>query len=208
MEEEKELWKDVVGYEGRYQVSNMGRVKSLERKVWNGRGYGTVSEKILKPRKNKYGYLDVLLHRDGKAKRYRVNRLVASAFIPNPQGLPEVNHINEDKTDNSLENLAWVTHKENINHGTRTERQAEKLRGKKQTEEHVRKRSKPIMAIDKISGLIVEFSSSMEAERVLGINHSNITQCCKGRYKTVGGFQWFYSSQDTTDDTDTTNKTE
>ena len=194
--EEKEIWKDIEGYKGKYQVSNRGNVKSL-----NYRRTG--KERILKPDDNGHGYLHVQLWKDGKVKRYLVHRLVACAFIPNPNNLPQVNHLSEDKTDNSLENLEWVTCSENINHGTHNKKVSEKLRGRKQTEEHIKKRTeklgKPVIAIDKRTGLILEFVSSREAERETGIPHGSIIKCCKGKMNSCGGFYWMYVSTDDTE---------
>ena len=175
-----EEWRDIKGFEGLYQVSNKGNVKSLERKVWDSRGYyRTVTEKILKANKKGRGYLYVTLSKDGIDDDYYVHQLVACAFIPNPQGLPEVNHLSEDKENNCVENLEWVSHEYNANYGTRNKRIAEK-------------NSKPIYGINKVSGLIVEFPSIMEAEKVLGIAQQNICACCKGKLKSCGGYYWMY----------------
>ena len=183
--EEKEIWKDIEGYEGMYQVSNMGRVRSVERTAWNGKGYRTVAERILKAGNSGLGYLVVTLCKEGENKNHLIHRLVAKAFLPNADNLPEVNHKDENKENNKAENLEWVTCSENINHGTRNKRMAEKL-------------SKPIFGIDKVTGLIVEFPSAQEAERQLGIAHNNICACLKGKYKTAGGFYWYYA--DTTEE--------
>ena len=172
----EEEYKDVIGYEGLYQVSNKGNVKSLERTVWNGRGYYKTTERILKSFDDGHGYLQVILWKGGKSKTCKVHRLVAEAFLENTDNLPEVNHIDEDKTNNNVQNLEWCTRKYNINYGTRTE-----------------KTSKPVIGINKTSGLIVEFSSIMEAERVLGINNGHIVKCCKGKIKSIGGFYWMYA---------------
>lgn len=182
--EEKEIWKDIEGWGGMYQVSNMGRVKSLERTVWNGRGYyKTVHERILKPKKDKDGYLQVQLWKEGKCKWYKIHRLVSQAFLANPQNLPEVNHINEIKSDNHVDNLEWVTCKENLNHGTRNQRISEK-------------KSKPVIAINKVSGLIMYWNSAKEASRVLGIAKSHICNCLKGRAKSAGNFYWYYAYEE------------
>ena len=106
----KEIWKDIKGYEGIYQVSNFGRIKS------------SYTKRILKGGKNKAGYLLVGLYKQGVLSRKSIHRLVAEAFIPNPDNKPEVNHIDENKTNNMVSNLEWMTAKENINHGTRNER--------------------------------------------------------------------------------------
>lgn len=103
----REIWKDIEGYEGLYQISNLGRVKSFKR----------YSEgKILKARKVTKGYLQVTLLKNGKGKNKKVHRLVAQAFIMNPNNCPQVNHINGNKTDNTVQNLEWVTNKENVQH--------------------------------------------------------------------------------------------
>ena len=113
--EQEEIWRDIEGYEGLYQVSNMGRVKSLG----NDKNR---KEKILKPGMNNYGYLQVGLHKEGKRKIFQVHRLVAQAFIPNPEELPEINHKTEIKTDNRAEFIEWCDHRYNMNYGTRNER--------------------------------------------------------------------------------------
>lgn len=115
----EEIWKDIIGYEGLYQVSSLGRVRSLDRYdsrncFWEGR--------ILKLYTRKGGYLFVQLHLNGKGKNYLVHRLVAIAFIPNPDNLPEVNHLDEDKTNNRVENLEFCDRKYNINFGTRIDK--------------------------------------------------------------------------------------
>ena len=177
----EEIWKDIEGYEGLYQISNMGRVKSVERTVRCGRGYyRTVPEKIRKGRNDGWGYLFVSLYKDGKAKECRINRLVAQAFLPNPDNLPEVNHIDENKQNNCVDNLEWCSRSYNINHGTRNKKVAEK-------------NSKPVFSVDKESGLIMWWQSAMEASRQLGISQGNITQCCNGKRKSAGGHVWFFA---------------
>lgn len=99
----EEIWKDIEGYDGDYQVSSLGRVKSLK----NGK------ERILKPYKLNTGYLSINLCKNGKKKASRINRLVAEAFLPNPENLPEVDHLNDNRTDNRAENLQWISRVEN-----------------------------------------------------------------------------------------------
>ena len=106
-EQLKEVWKDIEGYEDRYQVSNLGRMKRV------------ITGRILKSGKNRGGYLYVNLCKNGKYKTHKIHRQVAQAFIPNPENKPEINHIDEDKSNNVISNLEWSTRKENVNHGTR-----------------------------------------------------------------------------------------
>ena len=174
----KEIWKDILGYEGRYQVSNWGRVKSL-----NYRRTG--KEKILKAGASGDGYLQVTLSKDGKRKQPLVHRLVATAFCENPHGFKEVNHINEDKSDNRADNLEWCSRSYNCSYNDRAKKAGKKT-GKKL--------SKPVIAIDKRTGLIVEFVSAHEAERETGIASSNIINCCQGKLKSCGGFYWMYKN--------------
>lgn len=182
-----EIWKDIEGYEGLYQVSNTGKVKSLERTVWVNRGYyRTVQERIVKLSKISSGYLQVQLHKEGERKHYLVHRLVATAFIENTKGYTEVNHRDENKQNNCVENLEWCSRSYNSNYGTKNKRISEKNTNNP-------KRSKPVIGINKISGLILEFPSAREASRQTGINNRNIIKCCKGDCKSVGGYVWYYA---------------
>ena len=175
-----EIWKDIADYEGLYQVSNLGKVKSLN---YNK----SRKEKILKPQSDKKGYLMVKLCKEGKRKTCKVHRLVAKAFVPNPENKPQVNHKDEDKTNNKVENLEWMTARENSNHGTRTERMA-----KSQTNN--KKQSKPIYGINIKTNEKIEFSSTREAGRN-GFDASAIVKCLKGRRKTHKGYKWFYKEE-------------
>ena len=177
---ENEIWKSVLGYEGLYVVSNLGRICSL----WDGR-HQIHRTKVLKPGKNNGGYLFVNLWKNGEKKMFLVHRLVAIAFIPNPEGKPEVNHLTEDKTKNSVDSIEWVTHKENINYGTGKERSA-------RAQMNDKKKSKPVIQYTIDGEFIKEFPSSKEAERQTGIFQSNIVACLKGRQKSARGYVWKY----------------
>ena len=186
----KEIWKDILGYEGKYMVSNWGRVKSLN---YNKTG----KEGILKAVKVGNGYLQVHLCKDGKGKWYFVHRLVASAFLENPEGYTEVNHINEDKADCRAENLEWCSRSYNCSYNGRAKKIGEKNRGRKQSEETIKKRaeklSKPVIGINKVSGLKLEFPSISEAKRCTNISQSHICACCKGKRNSAGGYVWYYA---------------
>ena len=132
----------------------------------------------MKPRKNTHGYLYVNLHKDGRHKTITVHRLVATAFISNPSNLETINHKDEDKTNNTISNLEWMSKKDNINYGTRNKRVAEAL-------------SKQVKMFDKKTGELLEtFPSTREAERITGIYHSHISKCCNGKLKSAGGYIW------------------
>ena len=171
-----EIWKDIEGSEGLYQVSNLGKVKSL-----NYRRSG--KEKLLKPNIRKDGYLQVSLCKNKKVKKILIHRLVAMVFIPNndPINKTEVNHISEIKSDNSVWNLEWVTPKQNANHGTRTERIAKATRNDKN-------RSKKVLCVE----LNKIFPSINEAGRQRGLNGGNISLCCNGKLKIAYGYHWEY----------------
>ena len=175
-----EEWRDVVGYEGLYQVSSEGRVKSLERNIphWRG-GERIQKERILKPGIDRDGYLKLNLYAGGKQKNLKVHRLVCQAFHENPDNKPQVNHINEIKTDNRASNLEWATARENSNFGTRNERVA-------------KNRSKSVGQYTLDGELVKIWASTMEVERQAGFHHGNICQAANGKFKQVYGFIWKY----------------
>lgn len=165
----KEIWKDVVGYENLYQVSNLGNVLSLRHK----------NRFLMKPTKNKSGYLSVGLRIYNKRKTFDVHRLVAQTFIPNPNNYPVINHKDENPLNNNIENLEWCTIKYNINYGTATERRA-------------KNRSKPVLQFDIFGNFIKEFESIKIAGKETHICKNNICNACRGERKTAGGYIWKY----------------
>ena len=176
MNEIIEEWKPIEGYEGLYEVSNMGRVKSLGNDK-------SRKEKILSQYESKSGYLKVTLCKDNKLKPFRVHRLVAKAFIENPNNLPTVNHINEIKTDNRLDNLEWMDYIQQQRHGTCIQRRAEKERNGV--------RSKQVYQYTKDYELVKIWESTNEAGRN-GFNQGNVSACCKGKLKHYKGYIWSY----------------
>ena len=180
MTEEKEVWKDIQGYEGKYQISSFGNVKSLN--------YGrTKKERILIPGNNAKGYLQVKLSKNGITKNFYVHKLVSQAFIENPDNLPEVNHIDEDKTNNCVSNLEFCDRKYNINYGTRNEKMLKTLKLIKS-----KFAQKEALQFTKDGKFVNEYPSIKEAGRYTGINQGNICLCCKGRRFTAGGYIWKY----------------
>ena len=165
----KEIWRNIEGFEN-YQVSNLGNVKSLNYK-------NSGKEKLMKPMDNGWGYLFVELRKNGEGKVKTIHRLVAEAFIPNPDNLPCINHKDENKTNNRVDNLEFCTYEYNTNYGTSNERRAKKL-------------AKPVICIE--TGIF--FSSAMEAERQTEISNGNIKSCCKGKRKTASGYHWKYAT--------------
>ena len=162
-----EEWKNVKGYENKYQVSNFGRVRNK------------VTHRLLKHGLNKNGYHRVNLYNESGMKSKFVHRLVAQAFIPNPDNKPQVNHIDEDKTNNIVSNLEWMTAKENNNYGTRTER-VSKIQ------------SIPIIATNLKTGKSQEFYGTNECARQLSLDSGNICKVLKGRRTQFKGYTFKY----------------
>lgn len=167
-----EVWKDIKGYEGYYQVSNLGRVKSLDRLVIgkDGKKY-LYKGKLLAGRENGHGYLIVDLYKDGIPKKRTIHCLVAEAFIPNPENKPTVDHINRVTTDNRAENLRWATMNE----------QADNRGGASA--------KKPVVAIK--GETVLYFESTKQAEKY-GFVSSAICACCRGKRRTHCGYVWKY----------------
>lgn len=159
---------------GKYQISNTGKVKSLN---YNK----TKTSRILRPIIYDKHYLQVFLWKNGKYIHKSIHRLVAEAFIPNPENKPQVNHKDENPRNNNVNNLMWATYKENANWGTAIDRMKSSLTNREDC-------SRPVMCIE--TGII--YKSLREAERQTKIKHQNIGQACNGKYKTTGGYHWKY----------------
>ena len=199
-----EVWKEVKGYEGKYEVSNLGRVRSL----FDNNGKRRHESRILKPCKDRDGYLQVCLCKNGKGTCKTVHRLVATAFIPNPLNLPQINHRDEDKKNNFIfldengnvvlekSNLEWITQKDNCNYGTRNDRGA-KTRSKVMIGKLVNHPalSKKVLQYDLEGDLVQEWLSAHEIERRTGWFSTSICACCLGRQKTAYGFLWRYAAE-------------
>lgn len=215
-----EVWKDIEGYEGLYQVSNLGRVRSLN--------YNHTGEiKLLKQDISHNGYKRAMLYKDGKMKRYLVHRLVAMTFISNPDDLPIVNHKDENKTNNNVNNLEWCTYKYNNNYGTKKEKLSKSMKGKSLSEEHKKKMSeshkgkhhseetkkkiretrkkgkdnpnaKPILMYDKEGNFIRRFECIHDTNEYFGKEYAykNVSACLTGKRKTVFGYVFKYADED------------
>lgn len=216
-----EVWRDIKDYEGLYQVSNLGDVRSLN--------YNQTGEiKVLK-QGNAKGYKRVGLFKNGKTKQYSVHRLVALAFISNPDDLPMVNHKDEDKTNNNVNNLEWCTHEYNMSYGTRNERISKKHKGKHRSEETKKKISeghkgktlseehkknlsetrkgkykgkessvsKPILMYDKKGNFIRRFDCIRQTNEYFNKKnaHTNVSRCLREINKTAYGYIFKYADE-------------
>ena len=179
-----EEWKPIVGYEELYEVSNMGRVKSLN---YNH----TKQEKILKFGKRPNGYLYVNLWKDKKRKPCSIHRLVATAFIPNPNNLETVNHKDECKTNNCVDNLEWCDAKYNSNYGTAQQRKVANTDWKALGKKTAERCSKQVYQYTKDYKLVAIWQSTMECGRN-GYNFGHIAECCRGERNFHKGFKWSY----------------
>lgn len=163
----EEIWKDVAGYEGYYQVSNLGRIRHIK------------FDRLLKLCCDSYGYLIVVLSKGGIHRTRTVHRLVAKAFIPNESNYVQVNHKDENKQNNCVENLEWCDNKYNCNYGKRNKKISKKV-------------SKNVIQLSTSGKKIKKWNSITEAAKFLGCNISSISMCCNGKRRTAGGYRWEY----------------
>ena len=177
-----EIWKLIDGYEN-YEVSNFGRVRCKSCKQWNGKNFFNKKEKILKYRFTKAGYARVNLYQNGIGTDYYVHRLVAKAFLPNPENFPEINHKDENKGNNRVDNLEWCTAKYNINFGTAIRRRTLKKIGKTIN-------NKSVAQYGADGTLVQIYKSVTEARQITGIDNSYIGKVANGKAKIAGGYIW------------------
>lgn len=175
----REIFKDIIGFEGLYAVSNLGNVKRHTTEAKSGTGNYYRKEHLLKQRKSNKGYFIVDLFKNNKRHQLLVHRLVAQAFIDNPNNHPCVNHIDENIENNSVNNLEWCTQKYNMNYGTCPERIG-------------RANSKSVVQLDKEGNFVSKYISISCAERTTKISQGSIGDCLHGRRKTAGGYLWQY----------------
>lgn len=173
-----EIWEEIKGYGGSYLISNLGNIKSIH-KNWS----------ILNKKVDRYGYYCATLSLNGKHKTFTIHRLVAQAFIPNPENKPQVNHKDGNKLNNCVENLEWCTNKENHIHAWKIGLQKKRF-GK------YNDKSKRVYQYDKQMNFICEYESTRDVERKTGFDHSHISDCCIGKTKQAYGYIWKYNKKE------------
>ena len=193
----EEVWKDVKGYEGLYQVSNLGNVKSLNYRGHKGH------EHILMPKTNNNGRLWVLLYKHGKAKPTLIHRIVGIAFIKNPDNLPQINHKDENPKNNMANNLEWCTLEYNLMytykrhsekyHVSEIKRGAYAKRAKKVSRQNKKRQGNAINQLDENGNILKRWTDSREIFVETGMSDWSISECCRGNRKTAYGFKWQYA---------------
>ena len=192
-----EIWKRINGFEN-YMVSDHGNVKSIKRLAPHPKARERVAlkrEHLLKPFLNRKGYPMVKLYHDNKRKTVAIHRLVANAFIENPQFLPQVNHKDENKQNNNVNNLEWCTNDYNIHYGTAIKRKSESIRNSEAHKQYSKRRCKRVEQIDMNGNIIKEWPCAQHASESLHIHHSQIIGVCKGKGFSAGGYRWKYKDE-------------
>lgn len=182
-----EQWRHIPGYNGKYEVSTLGRVRSFALSSRASVEYPY----ILKPKMSEHGYCSVCLYKNGKREYHMIHRLVATAFIPNVSKNPEVNHKDGDKSNNEVSNLEWVTSSENMKHSF-----AAGLHVPSEHQKQVVSKicAQPVIATDRNGENEKRYESATVASRETGVDTSHIIKCCKGKAKTAGGYKWRYDN--------------
>ena len=173
-----EIWRDIPGYEGMYQASSMGNIRSVDRVILVGTRKHKRHGKVLVPRMAGK-YLQVNLSCNGKRKMLLVHRLVALTFIPNPHGLPEVNHKDENPLNNSVFNIEWCDKRYNLNYGNRIGKIKRCL-------------YKPIVQLTQTNDVVKVWQSAIEVNEKNNWSRASISMCCRGKRKTAYGYKWEY----------------
>lgn len=185
MDLDDEIWKDIKGFEGMYQISNLGRVKSLKRKRNNINRIE--QEHLIKQFDNSKGYLQFSLFKDEKKYTFRTHRILAETFIPNPKKYKVVNHINGHKKDNRLENLEWCTYKYNTQHAWKNG-----LCSINKFKHYTTK----VLQIDNNDNILAVYMSQRIASKINNISYRALNMCLKGKNKTCGGYKWKYKLEE------------
>lgn len=190
---ENEIWKDIDGYIGLYQISNLGRVKSLYREYYSGKNHKILKIKKESIIKNKIykatGYYYIVLCKDSTAKKVKIHRLVCAAFHDNPQNKAEVDHKNTIRSDNRAENLKWVTRKENQNNPITKQKHSISKIGKLNP---MKNKRICFGQYDLNNNFIENHYGVKETAKKLGFQDSSISKCLTGVYQTAHGFKWYY----------------
>ena len=173
----EKLWKEIPDTDGKYLISTDGEVMAISRRVKFGNVFRWTKTNIRTARKKENGYLELEI----LGKHHYIHRLVAEAFIPNPDNLPCINHKDENKENNSVENLEWCDYSYNANYGTRTKRAKEKQFGDR------------FVVINLDTGEV--YKTPKDASRSTGIHNDSISRVCKGKSKTAGGYRWRYLNE-------------
>ena len=193
----EEIWKDIKSYEGLYQISNTGKIKSLERYKDNHSKKQLVKEKIRKQIISKTGYYTCMLNKNGKIKLFKVHRLIAEAFIPNPNNYPIINHKDGNKLNNDISNLEWCNYSHNGKEAYRLGLIKNNTYGIKKYNNSLKIK---VNQYDLKGNFIKKWKCISDIQKELNYATTNICRCCKGTYKTAYGYIWKYAECDINND--------